>query len=115
MRADLRDFAIREVGCVVARLRGIGYVPCEKHHILTTGRHGTGKRRGEAFTVGLNPWSHRGIAFGEWSVHQCRDKLGPSYAREPRKFRELYPDDLLLTEQNRLIDEWKKNTMGAGQ
>ena len=49
----------------------------------------------------------------EADFDECRDKFGPSYAREPRKFREMYPDDLLLTEQNRLIDEWKANTMGA--
>ena len=49
----MRDFILREIGCVVARLRGMGYVPCDKHHLLSTGRHGNGKRRGEAFTVGL--------------------------------------------------------------
>lgn len=106
MRAELRDFALREIGCIVCLDRGLGYVPCEKHHLLTTGRHGTGKRRGETYTVGLCPYHHRGIGAPDAA-------LGPSYAREPRRFRELYPDEWLLDRQNELIEAWRKNTMGA--
>ena len=44
---EVRDFAIREIGCVVCIERGLGYVPCEKHHLLTTGRHGSGTEKVE--------------------------------------------------------------------
>lgn len=106
MNPALRDFAIREIGCVVCRLRGLGFAACEKHHLLTTGRHGTGKRRGERYTVGLCPYHHRGIG-------APTSALGPSYAREAKAFRALYPDDVLLAEQDRLIAEWRTNTVGA--
>lgn len=106
MRPDLRDAAIRDIGCIVCRARGLGFVPCEKHHLLTTGRHGTGKRRGEQATVGLCPYHHRGIGAPS-------PLLGPSYAREPRRFRELYPDTWLLPTQNAHIAEWQRNTIGA--
>ena len=106
MKPELRDFAIREIGCVVCRMRGLGYVACEKHHLLTTGRHGTGKRRGEAYTVGLCQYHHRGVGAPTAA-------LGPSYAREPRAFRELYPDALLLAEQNRRIEKWRQSSVGA--
>ena len=111
MNHETRDFAIRDIGCVVCRLRGLGFVACEKHHLTTTGRHGNGKRRGERFTVGLNPWSHRGVPYGGMTVGQCRDLFGPSYAREPKAFRALYPDDVLLAEQNRLIAAWVAGTV----
>ena len=106
MRPELRDTAIRDIGCIVCLHRGLGYVPCEKHHLLTTGRHGNGKRRGEAYTVGACPYHHRGIG-------APTAELGPSYAREPRAFRALYPDEWLLAKQNELIAEWQRNTMGA--
>ena len=58
MRAELRDTAIREIGCICCLHDGRGHVPCEKHHLLTTGLHGNGKRRGEAATVGLCSYHH---------------------------------------------------------
>lgn len=112
MRDDLRDFAIREIGCIIARHLGHGFIGCEKHHLLTTGLHGNGRRRGEKFTVGLSPWSHR----GDWqsvahSKQEARERFGPSYAQEPRAFRELYPDEWLLQKQNELIEKWKRGEL----
>jgi hypothetical protein len=113
MKPELRDFALREIGCVVAHILGIGWLPAEKHHLLTTGLHGNGKRRGEQATVGLNLWSHRGVVLPGWSTDQCRDVLGPSYAREPAAFRALYSDDVLLREQERLLRAWQMGNVVA--
>ena len=112
MNNDLRDFAIREIGCIIARQRGLGFLPCEKHHLLSTGLHGNGKRRGEKATVGLNVWSHRGVALPGWSEEDCRRVLGPSYAKEPREFRARYgTDDELLAYQNKLIERWQRGNV----
>lgn len=107
-RADrIRDTAIREIGCICCLREGLGATPAEKHHLLTTGLHGNGKRRGEQFTVGLCQYHHRGIG----NPAQFRS---PSLAREPRSFRARYGDDeVLLAEQNRLIDIWKKSFIGG--
>lgn len=97
--------AIKEIGCLVARAQGMGYVPCEIHHMTLGGKHGQ-KRRGHDFTIGLNPWSHRGEAFGGMSSDTCLKLFGPSYAREPRRFRqEIGSDDYLLDLQNTLIEQ----------
>src|SRR5690242_16301752 len=112
MNDAMRDFAIREIGCLIANIRGLGFLPCEKHHLLTTGHHGNGKRRGEKATIGLNMWSHRGLALPGWSAAKCREILGPSYALEPRQFRQRYgTDDELLAKQNELIERWKRGTV----
>lgn len=95
--------AIKDAGCVVAFLRGLRWTPAEIHHLTLGGKHGQ-KRMGHEFTVGLNPWSHRGVAFNGLSVDQCRHLFGPSYALEPRAFRELYPDDVLLAAQQSLLE-----------
>ena len=107
MRAEIRDFALREIGCIACRMDGRGCVPCEKHHLLTTGRHGNGKRRGERYTIGLCPYHHRGVG-------SPVDYRSPSLAREPRAFRAKYgEDDALLAMQDRLIAAWEANNVGA--
>lgn len=107
MTPAMRDFAIRELGCIACRMDGRGYVPCEKHHLLTSGRHGNGKRRGERHTIGLCPYHHRGVG-------NPADYGSPSLAREPRRFRELYGEDgPMLVLQNLLIDGWRAGTMGV--
>lgn len=103
---------IKEIGCVVARLRGLGFVPCEIHHLTVGGKHGQ-KRLGHDSTVGLNQWSHRGAmtVYGMNDPSEYEEVFGPSYARRPRAFREMYQDDLLLAEQNRLIEEWQQGKL----
>lgn len=110
MKPELRDFALRDIGCIVARLRGLPKIPAAKHHLLTTGFHGNGKRRGEKATVPLNDWSHQGRVLTEygWDAETCREKLGPSYYHEAAAFRAEYPDALLLEETNKALDEWKR-------
>ncbi len=92
-----RHDAIREAGCIVARMRGLGFVACEIHHLTVGGRHGA-KRRGHDHVLGLNPWSHRGEPFGGRTAAQCRALFGPSYAREARAFRQQFGQDDELEE-----------------
>lgn len=103
LERNKRFCAIKDIGCLVARRQGHGFVPCDVHHLNFGGKHG-GRRRGDEFTIGLNPYTHRGVPFNGWSLDQCRKLFGPSYAREPRRFREVFgSDDELLAEQNQLI------------
>lgn len=102
--AHVRRFeAIKDAGCVVAFLRGHKWTPAEIHHLTIGGKHGQ-KRLGHEHTVGLNPWSHRGVPFNGLTADQCRHFFGPSYALEPRAFRELYPDDVLIAAQRSLLE-----------
>lgn len=103
LQKNKRFCAIKDGGCIIARRLGLGFVPPHIHHLTFAGRHG-GKRRGDEFTIGLNPYSHVGTPFNGLTLDQCRKLFGPSYAREPRRFREVYgDDDSLLAEQNQLI------------
>lgn len=95
--------AIREAGDIVAHMRGLGFIPAEIHHMTTGGKHGQ-KRLGHLSTIGLNSWSHRGVPLPGWSRARCREVFGPSYALEPRLFREQVGDDAtLLAYQDELI------------
>lgn len=107
----IRFAALKELGCLVARLRGHAWVGADIHHLLTTGLHGNGERRGDEFTIALNPWSHAGKPFGGMSAAQCQELFGPSYAREPRAFREEFgADDELLEAQNQLLRRYLQST-----
>lgn len=75
--------------------------PLEIHHLLSGGR-----RRGHSETVCLCRWHHQGDKTLGDNVSLARQALifGPSLAKEPRRFRELYgQDDELLTRQNQLV------------
>lgn len=105
-----RHDAIREIGCIASRLAGRGKVLCEVHHLTIGGKHGA-PRRGHRFTVGLSSWHHRGIAPDGWTGQRARLVLGPSYAKEPRAFREEYgDDDRLLAYQDQLVEAYLKRT-----
>lgn len=104
--AQVKRFeAIREAGCLVAQILGIGWLPAEIHHMTTGGKHGQ-KRLGHDASIGLNCWSHRGVPLDGWTAERCRDDLGPSYAREPRLFRAMFGNDAeLLARQNAILGE----------
>lgn len=98
--ADAARFeVIHRIGCVACRKhRGI-IVPCEIHHLTGGGHHGQ-KRRGHQFTIGLCAWHHRGVGV----ERDLLPRFGPSYARQPKVFREVIGTDAeLLKLQNHLI------------
>ncbi len=100
--------AIKDIGCIVCGALGHGFMPCQVHHLLVGGKHGQ-KRRGHAFTIGLCPWHHVGEPMGGFSHSECADRYGPSYARQPRRFRqEIGSDDYLLDLQNTLLEQHAK-------
>lgn len=92
---------IRECGCVACLIYGLQTLP-EIHHLTFGGRHGQ-KRRGHDFTIGLCSWHHRGDP-GFSDRELCELAYGPSYALQPKLFRETFgQDDFLLAYQNQLI------------
>lgn len=108
----IRFAALKELGCLIARLRGLEWVGADIHHQLTTGFHGNGKRLGDEFTVALNPWSHAGRPFGGLSEEECRAMFGPSYALHPREFRDTFgTDEELLAMQNEVLRAYLRSTM----
>ena len=112
MNNDRRDFILRDIGCIACHMMGYP-TPAEKHHQLSTGNHGTGKRKGEKFTVGLCPYHHRGkAAVGSQVALQWRELVGPSYADDARLFRATFGSDAeMLAYQDRLIAEWVESTV----
>lgn len=97
--------AIVDIGCIVARALGLGYMPTTVHHLTTGGKHGQ-RRRGHMYTIGLNQWSHLGVPIDGLTAKESREMLGPSYALEPRAFRqEVGSDDYLLDLQDTALRE----------
>jgi hypothetical protein len=109
---DVRDFAIRELGCTACSLYGVPYrVGCEKHH-LNEGDQPGRKRRGERFTVGLCQWHHVGRCHCTGTVTDCptcRLVHGPSWRHHKREFLDTFGDgDQLLAVQDSRIERWRK-------
>ena len=97
--------AIREIGCLACRQANRRWTAAEIHHLTVGGRHGQ-KRRGHDYTIGLCGWHHRSERPFHVTPGQMRHWYGPSYALEPRQFRETFgQDDALLAEQEQLLAE----------
>jgi hypothetical protein len=81
---------IRAKGCIIARSEGMGFVPCEIHH-LKSGN----VRMGHDFTIGLSAWIHRK------SVLSPKRHYGVSLMDGSAAFHRAYgSDDRLLKYQN---------------
>ena len=71
--------ALKELGCIACRINGVTRVAIPEIHHLVEGN----KRLGNAYTIPLCTWHHRGEASSQW------EKLkGPSLARSKREFIE---------------------------
>lgn len=98
-KADVDRFQkMQSVGCVACYIDGQRGVQCDVHHVLSGGR-----RIGHQATIGLCPWHHRGISnLGAQAASQL---YGPSFARDPRQFKERYGTEVaLLKLQNELLE-----------
>lgn len=76
-------------------------MPIEIHHVLSGGR-----RMGHDYTLGLCRWHHQGDKWPDitMSATVASNTFGPSFGREPRRFREIYGQELdLLFWQNQMI------------
>jgi hypothetical protein len=114
MNNELRDFAIREIGCLACHLSGYRPMPTAKHHLLVGAKHGNGKRRGEKATIGLCDYHHQGKhVVGSVFARNCiTSGYGPSLADEPRAFRQRFgSDEELLELQNKLIERWQRGNV----
>jgi hypothetical protein len=116
MNLEMRDYAIRDIGCIAVRMFAGIKVPCEKHHLNSFDMPG-GKRRGELYTIGLSPWSHRGICRcglnpTEHQCPRCREVFGPSWRHHKREFIDTFGDgDAMLAYQNELIAKWRRGQL----
>jgi len=72
--------AISDLGCIVCRNQGRGYVPAAVHHLLSGG-----VRIGHLHTIPLcDPGHHQNAprASGEWSRHPDKSRFEAAYGTE---------------------------------
>lgn len=89
-----------DTGCVCCRIKGLGYVQPDIHHL-------TLRKRCHDETIGLCPWHHRGYTEGR-SVAAFEDMFGPSLAQGSKPFHAAFgSDEQLLAYQNELLSTRK--------
>lgn len=90
---------MQSIGCVCCQIRGLGYADGEIHHILSGGR-----RISHDHTICLTPWHHRGVVPSGFTEKQVKDIMGPSMAKSPKEFEEVFgTQEELLEFQNEVI------------
>lgn len=97
---------MREIGCICCILKGVHGNPPQIHHIVE------GKKRikeGHLGTLALCPFHHEAIVPSGFTYGQMSDRVGPSYKKEPRRFKEEFGTQRELLEfQNELISHHTK-------
>ena len=83
---------LQRIGCITCRIRGFRYA--DIHHITKGGR-----RMGHEYTIPLCSWCHRGVPDGNLSIPEMDRLIGPSLARNKRRFVEVYGTELELLER----------------
>lgn len=111
MKVEMRFAAMGEINCVVCDALGERGVP-ERHHLLTSGLHGNGKRLGHKQTVAICGYHHRGEHATGSGLYEAFH-LGPNLADNAKAFREEWPDDRLLAETNKQLRAWCDRTYGV--
>ena len=95
---------MREIGCICCILKGVHGNPPQIHHIVE-GR----KRLGHMFSIACCPWHHTGQLPTGATKQYIEERIGPSYALDPRKFKEEFGTQRELLEfQNELISHYTK-------
>lgn len=112
-RARERRFRrIREIGCLACRAGAVMLGEAEVHHQNLGGLAGH-PRLGDDHTIGLCAWHHRGVTPWGMAAEKLAAWAGPSLAREPRRFREVFgSDEELLAEQNLRIEQAERVARG---
>lgn len=106
----LRWDAMRARGCVACHLNTVDHGMArasyahdlEIHHLLSGGR-----RRGHDDTVCLCTYHHQGarLPYPDHGYEEHAKVFGPSFGREPRRYREFYgTDDQLLAYQQVMLE-----------
>jgi hypothetical protein len=94
---------LQDIGCLCCIKKGYPDVPVDVHHLVDKGyREHSG---GDAATLPICPWHHRGVPPFGLSADQAYRIVGPSLALHPGEFVEAFGDQrTLLLETDILID-----------
>ena len=100
-----RSPLIHALPCVCCAIEGVDQPNrTEEHHLNSGGLMGK-KRRGDAYSIPLCGWHHRGELPMDMLITDGQDTYGPSFALTAKKFRERYHgDDFLLSITNNCIE-----------
>ena len=104
-KANLDRFhRLHEYGCVCCRHEGLPIGPVDIHHLVDKGTRGLSG--GDAATIGLCAWHHRGIVPAGHTIGSATLAFGPSLRHTSKLFTKIYGTQReLLAKVNEEIGE----------
>lgn len=100
MNREWRFTRFQDIGCICCAMEGYLDVPVDVHHLVDKGDRA--KSGGDAATLPICPWHHRGIPPSGFSEDTAEGYAGPSLALRKKRFKERYGNErelLALTER----------------
>jgi hypothetical protein len=102
MKRERRYMRLQDIGCIACLKEGLPIEPADMHHVVDKGTRA--HSGGDAATVPLCPWHHRGDPRDGESVDEALYRRGPSLDRHKRLFVKIYGTEReLLAEANEMI------------
>lgn len=100
-----RDALILALPCIACTIENATQPNRTESHHLNLGGLAGQKRRGEAYTIPLCQYHHRGVIPSHLTPGSCEFHFGPSLARRSKRFRNSYgTDDELLAKTNQMLE-----------
>lgn len=88
MKREWRFTRFQDIGCLCCAMEGYLDVPVDVHHLVDKGDRE--KSGGDAATLPVCPWHHRGVPPSGFSEDTARSYAGPSLALHKKSFKERY-------------------------
>jgi hypothetical protein len=103
VKRERRYMRLQDIGCIACIKEGHPETPSDMHHLVDKGnREASG---GDASTLPLCPWHHRGYPPADLSADEALYRMGPSLARNKKLFVKTYGTERdLLALCNSMID-----------
>jgi hypothetical protein len=103
MNRERRFMRLQDLGCLPCDTEGFPGVPVDAHHLVDKGtRELSG---GDAATLPLCPWHHRGVPNEGMTVDEMLYRIGPSLRHHKKLFVKIYGTEReLLAETDKRIE-----------
>lgn len=87
-KRERRYMQLQDIGCIACLKEGLEPTPADMHHLVDKGnREASG---GDAATLPLCPWHHRGVPPNDLTADEALYHMGPSLDRHKRLFLKFY-------------------------
>lgn len=101
LNREQRFTRFQDIGCLCCAMEGYLDVPVDVHHLVDRGDRA--KSGGDAATLPICPWHHRGVPPSGFTEDTARGYAGPSLALQKKRWKERYGTEREVLELTNML------------